>query len=463
MKRNNSNLAKRVLGTIASMMGGNKFNQAFLGSVGGGLTLYDTNRKQNYLEKSYNINSTVYAIVNQMAIKTASVPYYVRKIEDTMAAKRLDMLESATKHNMTMQQQVKALELKAKAYSKNDMAFPMERPNTNQTWAEFFNLYKTFLKLTGNAYIYILKPELRENAEPLQIYLLPSHLTQIVVKDDVDMLTIENPISHYIMTWGKSYIEFKEENVIHIKYSNPNYDENGTHLYGLSPLESALRNIQSSNEATDLNIKTLQNGGAFGFIHGKSIPLTVEQAKEVKNRLVEMKAGDGSLDKIAGTSAEIGFTRLSLTADEMKPFDYLKWDTKQISNVLVWSDKLLNNDEGAKYDNLKVVEKWAVVNNISPDLKLLEEALNSRFLPLFKGYENTCVKFDVMELPEMQVDMEVLTTWLNNALDRGVINRAEYRQAINYVEVDNPSMNEFTVNVNTMNLDDALQNDLSIE
>ena len=461
--KQNTNLGKRILGKITEMMGGNKFNQAFLSSVGGGLTLYDQNRKQNYLEKGYNINSIVYSAVNQMAIKTASVPFYVRKIEDGMASKRLEMLEKATAYNMTMHQQIKARELKAKAYSKDELPFPMERPNTNQTWAEFINLYKTFLKTTGNAYIYILKPELRQNAEPLQVYLLPSHLTQIVVKDNVDLLSVENPIHSYIMTWGKACIEFKEENVIHIKYSNPNYDESGSHLYGLSPLKAALKNIQSSNEAADMNIKTLQNGGAFGFIHGKSIPLTVEQAKEVKNRLVEMKAGDGSLDKIAGTSAEIGFTRLSLTADEMKPFDYLKWDTKQIANVLVWSDKLLNNDEGAKYDNLKVVEKWAVVNNIAPDLKLLEEAMNSRFLPLFKGYENTCVKWDVMELPEMQVDMETLTTWLNNALDRGVINRAEYRTAINYTKIENPSMEQFTVNVNTMNLDDALQNDLSIE
>ena len=242
----------------------------------------------------------------------------------------------------------------------------------------------------------------------------------------------------------------------------PNYDENGSHLYGLSPLAPGLKSIQASNEAMNLNIKTLQNGGAFGFLHGKTIPLNVEQAAELKNRLKEMKADSGDLSKITAVSSDLGFLRMSLTADELKPFDYLKWDSKQLANVLIWSDKLLNNDEGAKYDNVGKAEKWVVVNNIAPDLRLLEEAFNDKFLPRFEGYENHCIKWDVMELPEMQVDMETLTSWLNNALDRGVINRNEYRIAINYASIDDKDMDAITVNTNTMSLRDALEDDLNM-
>lgn len=440
----------------------NKFNESFLGSVGGAWTTYDPNGL-TYIEKGYNYNSTVFAVINQMATKTANVPFYVKEVKDKNAKKKLDQLMRATKGNLNLTQHIKKKQLEAKAYSKNDLAFPMERPNTNQTWTEFLSLYKTFLKCTGNVYIYILAPEEGLNAgKPMQVYLLPSQFVQITVKNGVDMMEDEDPVKGYILTYGRSFIEFEAQNVIHIKYSNPNYDENGAHLYGMSPLQAALRNIHSSNEATDLNIKTLKSGGAFGLIHGKSIPLQEDQALQLKSRLKEMDADPTRLGKIAGISAEVGFTRLSLTSEELKPFDYLNWDTKQICNVLIWSDKLLNNDAGAKYDNVSQYRKQVVTDNIQPDLELLAKALNDDFLPRFKGYENTEIVFDIMELPEMQQDVKELTTWLTQHLDRGVINRDEVRTAINYVPIETEETQKLTVTSDIISLEEALDNDFNV-
>ncbi|MBZ4283935.1 phage portal protein, partial [Streptococcus pneumoniae] len=71
-------------------------------------------------------------------------------------------------------------------------------------------------------------------------------------------------------------------------------------MYGMSPLRSALRNINSQNSAIELGVQTLQNGGAFGFIHGKSTALDAEQAQSLKDRLVEMQASKKPLGRIAG-------------------------------------------------------------------------------------------------------------------------------------------------------------------
>ena len=200
------------------------------------------------------------------------------------------------------------------------------------------------------------------------------------------MIGLESPIDHYILTEGNQYAKFEFKDVVHIKYSNPNYDQQGSHLYGQSPLRAALRNIQSSNESIDLNIKTLQSGGAFGLIHSKGQnALTDTQAKTLKERLKEMDNDPSRLAKLTGVSAEIGFTRLSLTSDELKPFDYLSFDLKQICNVLGWDDKLMNNDEGAKYDNYTLAAKRVLLNSLMPDLKLLEEAINNEILPRYKG------------------------------------------------------------------------------
>lgn len=440
----------------------NKFNEAFLwGMGGGGYTTYDE-KMDDYIDLGYNINPIVYSIVNQQAVKTSTIPFYVKKIEDENALKNLDRFRMVTKMHLTAQQKVQLLLMESKAFQDETMPFPLDRPNVNQNWSEFLALYKTFLKTTGNVYIYMLTVEGGPEAgKPLAIYLLPSQYIQILVKENADYLALESPVKGYMLIEGNAYMEFEAENVIHIKYSNPNYDVNGAHLYGQAPLRSALKNIMSSNAALDLNIRTLKSGGAFGFIHGKGSPIQPEQAQELKERLVEMNNNPENLGKVAGVSAEMGFTRISLTSDELKPFDFLNFDQKMIANVLGWSDKLLNNDSGSKYDNINEERKRMITDNIVPDLKLLEDALNNYFIPRFKGYDNTRVEFDVMELPEMQDDAAELSGWLYNGIDKAVFNRDEVRKALRWPEIGSEEMARFTVQNDVISLDEALDNDFS--
>lgn len=454
---------RRRLANLISPYDSNKFTQAFLSLIGGGLTSYDQNAK-TYLEKGYGINPDVYSIVQQQASKTISVPYYVKKIKDKDSKMRLDGLRTSTKGNYTPQQYVKSKVYELKAFEEKMLNFPMEQPNPNQTWGDVLALFKTYLSTTGNFYLYMVSPlEGINKGVPQQCYVLPSHLMQIVLKDKADFVSEESPIAGYILTEGNQYVEFEAENVIHVKLPNPFFDFQGSHLYGLSRLKSALSNIESSNEAIRNNIKTLKNGGAFGLIHGKSIPLEPEQAEQLKERLLEMDASPERLSKIAGFGAEIGFTRISLTTDELKPFDYLKFDQKTICNVLGWSDTLLNNDDGGKYDKQQKEARRVITDNIMPDLHLLKLALEKQFLPRFKGYENTVIEFDYSELPEMQEDIAELVKWLNDSLDRGVISRDEYRLAIKYPELGTPEMKAHTVSMGIQSLEDALMPEIPLD
>ncbi len=439
----------------------NKFNEAFLWNTGG-FTQYD-NKAHTYINQGYNINSFVYSIINQQAIKTASIPYSIKRIENKKAFNKLLQIKSATKGDYTTQQLVRKILLEHKAFTDEVLPFPMERPNVSQTWTEFIALQKTFLKLTGNIYMFMLSPEEGPNkGTPLQIYILPSHLMQIVIKSGTDMLGIESPVKGYILTQGNQFMQFDAGNVIHIKYSNPNYDSSGSHLYGQSPLRAALRNMQSSNIATNMNIKTLKSGGAFGLIHGKSTPLTPPQAADIKERLLEMDASPENLSKIAGVGGvDLAFMKMSLTADELKPFDYLGFDRQQIADVLNWSiEDGSRGDFGGTIDQIK---KTRITDNISPDLDLFANALNTEFLPRFKGYENTVIEFDLMELPEMQTNIKDLVTWLKDALDRGVITRNEFRLAINYVKSDDKNMDVFTVQTDILTLEEALEQDFNMQ
>jgi len=459
--KNRIRAARRVL---FSSQWANKFNQAFFSFLGGGYTSYDDNA-QTYISKGFNTNPFVYSVVNQIATKVSSIPFHIKKVEDPTSKKQINNLIKATNYNLSGLQQIKLKELKTKAYKEGFLDIPLERPNPLQTWQEFMELYEVFMKVVGNVYIYLLSPEFGTNkGEPSAWYLLPSHLTQIVLKENTSLHGIDSPVDHYIMTQGNQYVEFKAKNIVHIKYANPNYDQNGSHLYGAAPMRSVLKNIQSSNEALSLNVQTMKNGGAYGFFYADSAtPLTEPQAAAFKQKLDEMAASPDKLSKIAASSIKMGFQRMSLTADELKPFDYLSFDLKQICNALGWDDKLLNSDAGAKFDNYTEAPKIALIRSVVPDLKLFEEAVNNEILPRYKGYKGSEWCFDISELPEMQTDMNSLVEWTTKLKDKALMTGNQALGAIGLPESDNPLMDKLTTNEDLMTLEQSLEDFPTVE
>src|SRR6478735_1890 len=432
----------------------NAYNKAFYQLIGMGYVKYD-HKNPTYLKHGYNENPTVYSIVNKSTVKLVSVPYAIKEVEDKQSYSKLKQLDLATKGNISIQQHIKRNKLELKAYSDTDKPFPLEQPNPNQTWSDIWGLYKTYMDLIGNFYLYTTKPEFGINkGVPKMAYALPAHLMQIVLKPNANLLVDENPIDYYMLINGESYIQFPVEDVIHVKTVNPNYDQAGSQLYGQSRLRAGLRNLQSQNSAIDTNIQMLKSAGAYGFLYGKGTPLTPDQASSLKERLVEMDKDPGRLGKIGASSAEIGFQRISLTTDELKPFDYLEWDQKQICNVLNYPDELLNNDGRSSIgggNETQEAKKTLITENIKPDLVLLQDALNKSFIPLFPGYENSVIEWDVTDLPEMQTELKQQAETLNLL----PLTPNELRTAFKYETLDDDGMDVVWINSGKQRIDDV--------
>ncbi|MEF9476778.1 phage portal protein [Chryseobacterium sp. 1B4] len=229
------------------------------------------------------------------------------------------------------------------------------------------------------------------------------------------------------------------------------FDLNGSHLYGLSPIKVLLRNIESSNEALNNNVKTMKNSGVFGLISGKDSVLTAEQAMQLKQRLVDMDKDSGRLSKIGGLSVPVDFTKLSVDTKDLLPFEFLKFDQKAICNVLGWSDALLNNDNGGKYDKQKEERKRVITDNIHPDLILLQQAWTEKFIRKFKGYENAVIEFDITELPEMQEDYKAMVEWM----DKAPLTPNEKRTALKYETLPDDGMDTVWINSGLKRIDDV--------
>lgn len=406
----------------------NSFNEAFLKFFGVGSASYDYKSK-TYLEKGYKINPIVFSVVDQMCNKSKLVPFYVRKIKDKKAYEKLRDFEERTKGVYSPKQLIERKELKAQAYEEKEMPFPLDRPNPNQTWKDIISLYKLYRKTTGNFYWLNMSTDDGINkGVPKLVYVLPSDKTEFVLKNNTYDIYDENPIDYYKLTEGDVAIKFDAKNVIHVKTPNPFYSQDGSHLYGLSPMTSLTKNIEASNNTLENNVKSSKNRGVFGFFFGKDSNLTPEQATQFKQKLVEMDKSPDQLSRIAGSSTPLEFTRLSLTTDELKPFDFLNYDERQICNVFGWSTLLLNRGESMTYNNIKEERKRVVLDNIKPDLDDLADALNENFIQKFKGYENCVVEFDISELPEMQEDIKEMVEWMGKAY----LSPNEIRLAVNY-------------------------------
>lgn len=429
----------------------NYFNEALYRQVGGITTTY--NRTLDVLiEKGYGENPDVNAIVNQMASKTTAVPYIIKPIEDNDSYNKKKRLPIELSYIQKKQYNL----LNKEAHKDIEQPMPLLRPNPNQTWNDILFLYKVYLKVCGNVYLYKLSPQEGVNAgQPLQLYILPSHWVQIVLKSNASALGTENPIDYYILEQGNRFIKFEEKDIIHIKRANPFYNQNGSHLYGYSELMAAIRNINSSNSGIDQNVKTMQNSGVYGFIHagdGQS-PLTSEQAQDLKARMVDMDNETGRLSNIAGASGKLGFTRISLTTDELKPFDYLSNDRRTLCNCLNWSVDLLNelkNGSGFGVDTMIEARKRVIVDNIKPDLDLLASYLNTEFIQKFKGYEKSVIEFDISEMPEMQTDTAKMIDWMV----KSPLTPDEIREAINYEAIESEETGIIYINSNLKRIDD---------
>ena len=434
----------------------NKFNQTFFFGLNGYTSNDDTNLTK-YIDEGYNINGDVFSIVNQMTNKLVSIPYYIKDIEDEQANQKANRLLKAVNYNPNISQQVRINSLQNKALSESDYPMPFDAPNPNQDWNEFFKLSYVFLILTGNVYWYKLKPENGLNAgEPIQLYCLPSHLMEIKLKKDANLLGIEDPIDHFEMTNYNYLTQFKRDEVVHISIDNPNYGISGEQLYGQSRLRAVWSSVLAINKGHDLNLEVLKNAGVFGFIHAKGQSLTDPQAKGIKDRLLQSRSSSEDLSNIMGSSAELGFTRISLTTDELKTFEHLKYNQKQICNALGWTDALMNNDDGGKYDKQVSELKRVLTNTIIPDAKIIERAFNVGVLDEIKAYKGKTLHFDYKELPELQDDLETLSKWIGETIDKGIMTRNEGRFAMRLPVSDDPLMDEYTVKNDIMTLEQAM-------
>lgn len=361
--------------------------------------LSQTNR--DFIDKGYMLNPDVYSVINLILKAVSGIPFEVYQVKDKKAltrSKSFDRFDVRHKIN-----KYKALE----KLDTSPLLDLLNNPNPMQGRDEFIENVLGFKLLTGNTYIALSRPENgRNKGLTKQMHALPAHLTEIITSGD-----IYSPIGGYQLSVYDRSIDFKPDEVIHMKYWNPDFSNSGAHLYGQSPLKSLTKVIQVSNDNYTANAKLLQNLGAVGILSGDSqSDYNPEQMAKLKEMYKQSYQGSEKWGDVILTSQKLTFQKMGQNVNELGLNESKKYNLRDICNAYGVNSALLNDPDNKVYANAKEARKGLYTEVVLPILDNFISELNRT---LAKEYSKKLgveliIGYNENTVPELQQDLSDL-------------------------------------------------------
>lgn len=338
----------------------------------------------DYVEKAYNVNAWVGAIIDMIAVEAASVNVGLFKYDSKGEKERV------LKHDL--------LNLK-------------DNPNSQFTWNEFIELAVKFDLITGNNFFYAPRVEEGNNRGRIakdgdgnyNLNIMPAHQIKIISGDVI------NPIKAYELN-RKSFDPF---DVLHIRRANTGFGD-GKELYGESPMKSLRTTISTSNSAQTAQHKSFQNGGMSGILSFKE-GLSPEQLSAVKGKLRKDTQGPEHQNKIHVTgAASPDYLNLGRTTVEMGILESELQSMRKICANYQVSSGLFNDPVGSTYNNKQEERKALYTDAVLPVINRILTALNNWAVSSYNT-QGITYKYEALieEIPELQQDKKELWTWLS--------------------------------------------------
>lgn len=402
--------------------------------IGSGGVNWLNDNSQTYITNGYAGNPVVYSIIKLITDKLSSVPFYLYEVMNNQKLKTYKSL--ATNGNLISTKALITKEQSLKEVESHPILTMLDQPNDSQSFSDFLKNAIGYKLLTGNSYIYGLKPEFGVNKDKIiGLTVLPSQLMNIIGNQTVDYYNISG-----------SNTRLEKESVLHLKYWNPDWNS-GLQLYGQSPLKAALKVLDLNNTAYQSLNEITTNKGAYGMMYDESGTLDPDQMQQLKD-----KFQSASANEIMMVSAKLGFTQFGLPTEDLQILEQMNMNLRDLCNIYGVSSILLGDDTQKTYSNYEQAEKSLIYNVIVPELTALKDSLNKWLLPAYNKAEGKeyYIDFDITVLPQLAADMSEVISQLSQMW---WVTGNEKRLATNYGEdTSNPLMNEYFIPQNLVPL-----------
>lgn len=336
----------------------------------------------------------------------------------------------------------------------------LKTPNPNQSFNEFIDEQITGRLTTGNSYIYVISIETGSNkGKPAELWSLPPQNTEIVSGGTFQ------PIKEYHLTIGATTQTIPAESVIHSKYVNLKYGTFGEQLYGMSPIEAALKVMTATNSGYDTMSKQFENGGPDIIITGTKDTATQEwneeQFQTVWQRFKD-KFRRGSKERYMLKNLPVEVHEIGKSLVDMNVLEFMKLSLRDYCNIYGVPSALMNDNQYATQSaNNREFMRQLWNNAVIPELERTKDALNK----IAQKYNQATGKielfdYDLSDIPELQADIATMSGALNSAW---WLTPNQRLAAMNLPESENPLMNDVYMPMGMVSISDMGMEDESDE
>lgn len=372
----------------------------------------------SYVKDGYQENDIIYSAVRMIMEKVSCAPWGLYKVEDESSLKKYNAIISG-KQTAKDFAEIKALRKKALVPLDNvnkqagKLSDLLKWPNEETTWNDLVAENIAYALITGNTMLWANLLDAGANSGlPQELYNMPAQYMVIKAKLGWPQRKVGFQLNHGEIR------DFTAEEVMHRKFWNPEYNINGSGLYGQSPLKAARRRTTRSNAAKKAGAVQLDNNGSAGvlYVDDALVPPTGREAqmKLMKDAWSKEYSGAENYGKIAFSGYKMGYANVGTSLKEMGLVDVEELDLRGLANIWGIPSQLLNDPENKSYNNQKEAEKALTSRCALPQLIAFRDHFNRKIQTHwgFQG-QNVYADFDMSVYSELQEDQGEKWLWVS--------------------------------------------------
>ena len=263
----------------------------------------------------------------------------------------------------------------------------LDRANPHWTGGDLWRATETYLNLWGTAYWSVERDAL---GAPYELWPLRPDRVRLV-PDRADY------IAGYVYSGasGES-VAFAADEIVRLRYFNP-MDE----YAGLSPMAPARLSVDMGRDALMGNRAGLVNDSSPGLFLETTESPTDDEAAEFYAKWDERLRGPANRRRPMILNGGVKPVQTGFSPKEMEYLSALRWTVEDVARAFNVPKPLLHDLERATYSNIETARRMFWETCVVPELRMFEEALNERLLPMF-GDPNLVAEFDTSQVEALR-------------------------------------------------------------